>query len=96
MPFLINGNTMYLRGALTSVVADNPASNLIGGFKNLSSAYRKFRDCLATSEDIQTKVECLIFFFFGANHILFVWFHSLLLKSLCPGLRPFMKGTVLV
>ena len=63
MPFLINGNTMYLRGALTSVVADNPASNLIGGFKNLSSAYRKCGDCLANSEDIQTKVECLIFFF---------------------------------
>ena len=46
VPFLINGNTQYLRGALSSVVADNPASNLIGEFKNLSSAY------LATSEKI--------------------------------------------
>ena len=52
VPFLINGKTQYLRGALTSVVADNPASNLIGGFKNLSSAY------LATSEKIQTMVKC--------------------------------------
>ena len=52
VPFLINGNTQYLQGALSSVVADNPASNLIGGFKNLSSAY------LATSEKIQTMVKC--------------------------------------
>ena len=62
VPFLINGKTQYLRGALTSVVADNPASNLIGGFKNLSSAYRKCRDCLATSEEIQTMVKCAISF----------------------------------
>ena len=62
VPFLINGKTQYLRGALTSVVADNPASNLIGGFKNLSSAYRKCRDCLATSEEIQTMVKCAIRF----------------------------------
>ena len=41
-------------GRLVSVSADNPASNLIGGFKNLSSAFRKCRHCLATTEDIQT------------------------------------------
>ena len=56
VPFEINGETCYLRGALTSVVADNPASNLIGGFKNLSSAYRKCRHCLAIFEETQTKV----------------------------------------
>ena len=32
----IDGKTVNLHGALTSVVADNLASNLIGGLKNLS------------------------------------------------------------
>ena len=50
------GQIVHLCGALTSVVADNPASNLIGGFKNLSSAFRRCRHCLATAEETQTKV----------------------------------------
>ena len=45
-----------MRGALTAVVADNPASCLIGGFKCLSSALRKCRQCFATSPDLQSKV----------------------------------------
>lgn len=48
--------TKYLKGTLISVAADNPASNLIGGYKNLHSAFRKCRHCLATAEEIQTKV----------------------------------------
>ena len=55
-PFEVDGQTVYLPGALTSVVANNLASNLIGGFKSLSSAFRKCRHCLATAEEIQTKV----------------------------------------
>ena len=38
------------------VSADNPASNLMGGYKNLSSAFRKCRHCLATKEELQTVV----------------------------------------
>lgn len=56
VPFIVNGKTWCLRGSLISVAADNPASNLVGGFKNLSSAFRKCRHCMATGEDIQTKV----------------------------------------
>ena len=36
--------------------ADNPASHMLGGYKNLSSAFRKCRHCLATEEDLQTVV----------------------------------------
>ena len=60
VPFQINNKTQCLRGALVSVVADNPASHLLGGFKNLSSAFRKCRHFLATAEDIQTKVKTWI------------------------------------
>ena len=38
------------------VPADNPASDLLGGYKSLHSAFRKCRHCLATNEDIQIKV----------------------------------------
>ena len=40
------------------VSPDNPASNLMGRYKNLSSAFRKCRHCLATEEELQTVV-CL-------------------------------------
>ena len=38
------------------VCADNPAANLMGGFKSLTSAYRRCRVCLATNDDVQKKV----------------------------------------
>ena len=44
------------RGALTVVSADNLASQLIGGYKALNSAFRKCRYCMATEEQIQNKV----------------------------------------
>ena len=56
MPFIINGKTEYIRGTLILGCGDNPAANLMGGFKNLTSAFRKCRSCMAIARDIQTKV----------------------------------------
>ena len=56
VPFIINGQTVYLRGSLILGCGDNPAANLLSGYKNLTSAFRKCRSCMATASDIQTKV----------------------------------------
>ena len=56
MPFLVDGQLLHLRGTLTIVSADNPAANLLGGYKSLTSAFRKCRTCMATESDIQEKV----------------------------------------
>lgn len=56
MTFDIEGERKQLRGTLTIVSADNPAAQLLGGYKQLHSANRKCRDCLAVSDDMQTKV----------------------------------------
>lgn len=45
-----------LFGSLAVVIADNPASSAIGGFKESSSAYRLCRHCLGTAEEIKTHV----------------------------------------
>ena len=58
MPFIIDGVEQNIRGTPTSVCVDNPASNMLGRFKNLSLAFCKCRHCLATEEDIQ-KVVCM-------------------------------------
>ena len=57
VPFRIQGELWNMRGTLSLVLADNSASHLLGGFKSLSSALRKCRQCLATDEDVQTKVQ---------------------------------------
>ena len=54
--FIVEGERKQLRGTLTVVSADNPAAQLVGGYKQLHSATRKCRDCLAVSDDMQTKV----------------------------------------
>ena len=43
-------------GSLAVVIADNPASCAIGGFKESSSAYRPCRHCLGTAEEIKIYV----------------------------------------
>lgn len=75
MPFAIEGETKLLRGALTVVSADNPAATLIGGYKQLHSALRKCRDCLACDGDMKTKVWstyvvilCALVSIFGARY----------------------------
>ena len=61
MPFIIDGVEQNIRGTLTSVCVDNPASNMLGRFKNLSSAFCKCRHCLATEEDIQKWYVCSVY-----------------------------------
>ena len=56
MTFIVNGQSRQCRGTLVNVSADNPAACLIGGFKQLHSAYRKCRYCMAVDDDLQTKV----------------------------------------
>ena len=54
------GDKLY-RGTLTLVSADNLASQLIGGYKALNSAFRKCRYCMATDEQMQSKVSIHVF-----------------------------------
>lgn len=54
--FVVDDHPMKLRGTITVVSADNPAAFTLGGFKNLHSAFRKCRTCMATDDDMQTKV----------------------------------------
>ena len=49
---------MNVNGTLILGCGDNPAANLMAGYKCLTSAFRKCRTCMATAPDIQTKV-CL-------------------------------------
>ena len=44
------------RGTITLVVGDNLGSQYIGGYKQLASALRKCRYCMAVSDDMQQKV----------------------------------------
>ena len=54
-PFKICAGHICLRGALLAVVADTPASNLLGGFKeSVGGAKRKYRHCVADFDQIQT------------------------------------------
>ena len=56
MPFIVNGERISLHGTLVLGCGDNPAANLMSGYKCLMSAYRRCRTCMATAPDIQTKV----------------------------------------
>lgn len=47
MPFIVNGERVSLHGTLVLDCGDNPAANLMSGYKCLSSAYRKCRTCMA-------------------------------------------------
>ena len=46
--------TVY--GALIAVSGDNIGSQLLGEFKQLASAMRQCRWCMATKDDVNTKV----------------------------------------
>ena len=87
MPFIIEGERKSLRRALTVVSADNPAASLVGGYKQLHSALRKCRHCLACDEDMKTKVRNVI----NGSHLLLFLIHdctctcSLHLKTFLPG-----------
>lgn len=53
---MINGEVRRMRGTVTVISADNPASALLGGFKQSVSAFRFCRHCTGTEEDIQERV----------------------------------------
>lgn len=61
VPFVISGQLYTFRGTLTLVPVDNLASHYLGGYKSLSSALRKCRQCMAVAEDMQSKVIMDIF-----------------------------------
>ncbi|XP_020909444.1 uncharacterized protein LOC110247358 [Exaiptasia diaphana] len=63
-PFQLYGGTVSLRGGLLAVLADTPASQCAGGFKEgVGGAYRKCRHCMANPEDMQNN-------FFEENFVL--------------------------
>ena len=49
---MINGTPKMKYGTITVVAADNLASNLLGGFKEGSTAHRRCRHCDATPSEI--------------------------------------------
>lgn len=55
-PLVIDGHTVSFRGTVSIVCADNPASSLLGGFKQSASAFRYCRHCMGGESDIQSKV----------------------------------------
>ena len=57
MEFLIDGTTYNFRGSIALVVADNLASQSIGGYKALNSALRKCRYCMAVAENMRSEVK---------------------------------------
>lgn len=53
-PFQVYGGVLRLRGSLLALLADTPASQLCGGFKEgVGGAFRKCRVCNATFESMQ-------------------------------------------
>lgn len=53
-PFAVGEGFLYLRGALLAGLADTPASQAIGGFKEgVGGARRKCRNCMATFDQMQ-------------------------------------------
>lgn len=57
---MVKGETQYLKGSVTVVSADNPASALLGGFKQSASAFRFCRHCMGSEKDVQSKVKDII------------------------------------
>ncbi|XP_028417218.1 uncharacterized protein LOC114543833 [Dendronephthya gigantea] len=53
--FTINGQQRSFRGSIGYISGDNLGSQLLGGFKEGSQAYRKCRECMGIDEQIQTK-----------------------------------------
>ena len=52
----IGGEVKTIYGTLLAVSGDNLGSQLIGGYKQLATATRKRRFCMATTEGINKEV----------------------------------------
>ena len=48
--------SLFLKGTVSVASADNPASQLLGSFKDGSAAFRKCRQCMTTSDTMCAKV----------------------------------------
>ena len=59
--FQLGKTSKTFRGTITLVVGDNLGSQYIGGYKQLASALRKCRFCMAISDDMQQKVRMLLY-----------------------------------
>lgn len=54
--FNVSGSDRIFYGTIAVISADNPASSLLGGFKESASAYRLCRQCMGTKDEIRMKV----------------------------------------
>lgn len=53
----VNGKITHLRGSALVMLADTLAAHQLGGYKvGVGFSLRKCRHCMATMEDMQTKV----------------------------------------
>lgn len=57
----MNGIEYNLKGTIALVPGDNLASQFLGGYKALNAALRKCRHCMATVEDMKTKVHVYMY-----------------------------------
>lgn len=55
MEFEVSGSPKLFYGTVCVVSADNPASCLLGGFKESSSAHLPCRQCLGTRDQIKSE-----------------------------------------
>ena len=56
----VDGQQYKMKGTLLAFVGDTPAINMVGGFKEgVAFSMRKCRQCMATFDQMQTKVELL-------------------------------------
>ena len=54
----VDGNVLSVRGTVLAVLADTLAAHQLGGFKvGVGFSLRKCRQCIATSDDMQTQVQ---------------------------------------
>ena len=58
--FQLGATSHTFRGTITLVTGDNLGSQYIGGYKQLASALRKCRYCMAISNDMKQKVHMFI------------------------------------
>ena len=89
----MNGEIATFHGTLTVVSADNLATLGTDGYKALVSAHCKCHFCMATSEDIHSKVQK---YFKLINCALPPHFYSLLQRILILVLKRHMLVTVLI
>ena len=57
----MNGQKKRFNGTVLLVSADNLAAHYLGGYKSLSSAFRRCRFCLAVVDDMKTKVLTILY-----------------------------------